>query len=274
VRAVEAIARWGGTSRAQHRCVHPPASGHLASNPNTVLAQLGHAGFHVSAERRGAGGTVSGGDFYTLSVRAPGHIGVVIGDVCGRGVDGEEHLSRILPRVHQLARSGASPAELLGELNRTVATELPTDRFVTAAAFEFDIGARLLTVSNAGHVPGIVRRARDRRVSIVGRASGMPLGIVEGMTYLEEHYELNRGDVIVLMTDGVLEAVEPDLLSMSTLTRFLAEASEGAAGAHRLLLGRFEECTRGKRADDMTLMALEAMPEPTSDSFSDFARAS
>jgi serine phosphatase RsbU (regulator of sigma subunit) len=228
----------------------------------------------VSAERRGAGGTVGGGDFYTLSVKAPGHIGVVIGDACGRGVDGEEHLSRILPRVHELALSGASPAELLAELNRTVATELPTDRFVTAAAFDFDIGARLLTVANAAHVPAMVRRARDRHVSIVGRASGMPLGILERMTYLEEHYELNRGDVIVLMTDGVLEAVESDLLSMSTLTRFLAEASDGAADVHRLLLRKFEECTRGKRADDMTLVALEAMAEPTSKGVSDFARAS
>jgi len=264
----------GGTSRAHHRDVPQPASCHLASTAGGVLTQSGHAGFHVSVERRGAGGTVGGGDFYTLSIKAPGRIGVVIGDACGRGVDGELHLSRILPMVHQLALSRASPAELLGELNRTVATQLPTDRFVTAAAFEFDIGARLLTVANAAHVPALVRRARDRRVSIVGRASGMPLGIVEGMTYLEERFELNRGDVIVLMTDGVLEAVESDLLSMSKLTGFLAEASEGAGDVHRFLLRKFEECTGGKRADDMTLIALEAMRGPTSESLSEFARAS
>jgi serine phosphatase RsbU (regulator of sigma subunit) len=263
-----------GTACALHQGVYRLASCHLASNPSGVLTQLGHAGFHVSAEKRGAGGTVGGGDFYTLAVRAPGHIGVVIGDACGRGEDGEAQLSRILPKVHQLALSGASPAELLTELNRTVATELAADRFVTAAAFEFDIGAGLLTVANAAHVPAMVRRARDRRVSIVGRASGMPLGILESTTYLDERYELNRGDVIVLMTDGVLEAVESDLLSMSTLKRFLAEASDGAGGVHRFLLRKFEECTRGKSADDMTLMALEAMPEPISGSLSEFARAS
>jgi hypothetical protein len=61
---------------------------------------------------------------------------------------------------------------------------------------------------------------------------------------------------------------------MSTLTRFLDEASDGAADVHRFLLRKFEECTRGGRADDMTLMALEAMAEPNSGSLSDLARAS
>jgi len=62
--------------------------------------------------------------------------------------------------------------------------------------------------------------------------------------------------------DGVLEALESDLLSMSTLKRLVAEASEGANNVHRALLRRFEECTAGKVADDMTLMALESTPEP------------
>jgi serine phosphatase RsbU (regulator of sigma subunit) len=186
---------------------------------------------------------------------------VVIGDAAGRGADGAEQLSRILPKVHELALSGASPAELLTVLNRTAAAELPHDRFVTAAAFEFDMRARTLTVANAAHVPAIVRRARGE-VVVVGRPSGVPLGIVEQTTYIEEHCELNHGDVVVLMTDGVLEALESDLLSMSTLKRLVAEASEGASNVHRSLLRRFEECTAGKVADDMTLMALESTPEP------------
>lgn len=263
-----------GTSRALGRLVHQLASCHDASNPSGVLTRWDHSGFHVSAEHRGAGGTAGGGDFYTLAVRASGHIGVVIGDACGRGADGETQISRILPKVRELALSRASPAALLMELNRTVATTLPTDRFVTAAAFEFDIGAGVLTVANAAHVPAMVRRAGDGHVSVVGRASGMPLGIEETTTYRDEHYDLNRGDVIVLMTDGVLEAVESDLLSMSTLQQFLSEASEGASNVHRFLLRKFEECSTGKRVDDMTLLSLEAVGTPISGSLPDFARAS
>jgi sigma-B regulation protein RsbU (phosphoserine phosphatase) len=246
-------------------------SSHYASNPR-VLTRWDHAGFHVSAERRGVGGSIGGGDFYTLAVRAPGHIGVVIGDACGRGVDGEAQLSKILPTIHELALSGAPPAELLGELNSAVASKLPADRFVTAAAFEFDMRAGVLTVANAAHVPAIVRRARDRHVSVIGRASGIPLGILPNTTYLAESYELDQGDVVVLMSDGVLEAVESDLTSMSTLQQFLSDAQSGAVDVHRLLLQKFEECTTGARADDMTLMVLEATPEPISGDLLGFAR--
>jgi serine phosphatase RsbU (regulator of sigma subunit) len=247
---------------------HPP------SVRSGSLTRWNDAGFHVSAERRGEGGTTGGGDFYTLTVRRPGHIGVVIGDACGRGADGEAQLSRILPEVHRLALSGAPPAQLLTELNRAVAAELPPDRFVTAAAFEFDIRAGVLTVANAGHVPALVRRARGRSVSVLGRPSGMPLGIVAHTTYLEEYHALNRGDVVVLMTDGMLEAVEADLMSMSTLRRLLAEASEGAADVHRLLLRACDKSNQGKCADDMTLVALEATPEVATERFLDLARAS
>ena len=248
----------------------------LASFRTGLLTPWDDAGFEVSAECWGVCGKTGGGDFFTLAVRAPGHIGVVIGDACGRGEDGEAQLSTVLPEVHRLALSGASPAELLTELNRIAAERLPVDRFVTAAAFEFNMRAGVLTVANAAHVPAIIRRGRGRQVAVIGHASGMPLGIDAGSTYRDEHHELNLGDVIVLMTDGVLEAVESDLLSMTTLKRLLGEAEEGAADVHRFLLRKCEECTRGKRVDDMTLMALEATPEhqPASGRLADLAQAS
>lgn len=245
-------------------------SSHYASHPG-VLTAWDHAGFSVSAERRGVGGSIGGGDFYTLAVRAPGHIGVVIGDACGRGVDGEAQLSKILPTIHELALSGAEPAALLAQLNSAVASGLPADRFVTAAAFEFDMRRGTLTVANAAHVPAL-HRARNQSVSVIGRASGVPLGILPDTTYLAECHELNQGDVIVLMSDGVLEAVESDLAGMSTLRELLRDDATTAIDLHRRLLQRFEECTTGARADDMTLMVLEATPEPISGSLLDFAR--
>jgi phosphoserine phosphatase RsbU/P len=236
-----------------------------------MLTSWERSGFLVSAERRGAGGA-KGGDFYTLAVRAPGRIGVVIGDACGRGADGEAQLALILPRVRELALSGLSPARLLSALNRTVIAELALDRFVTAAAFELDTRSGGFTVANAGHVPAMLRRAGQ--VSVVGRASGAPLGFSEDTTYTDEHHELSRGDVMVLMTDGVLEAVEADLTTMSTLQTLLAETRGGASGVHRFLLRRFEECTAGRRADDMTLVALEALMDVRASNTVEYAKAS
>ena len=249
----------------------PPLTLSPASENGGMLTSWERSGFHVSAERRGAGGA-KGGDFYTLAVRAPGRIGVVIGDTCGWGADGEEQLALILPKVRDLALSGLSPARLLSELNRTVIAELALDRFVTAAAFELDAQRGVFTVANAGHVPAMLRRAGQ--VSVVGSASGAPLGFSEDSTYTEEHHELSRGDVIVLMTDGVLEAVEANLAKMSTLRTLFAETREGAYGVHRLLLRKFEECTAGRRADDMTLVALEAMTDVSASNTIEYAKAS
>lgn len=252
-----------------------------------MLTPWDGAGFHVAAERRGVGGT-GGGDFYTLAVRAPGHVGVVIGDTCGRGSDGEAQLSLILPKIHELALSGLLPAALLFELNRIVGATLPADRFVTAAAFELDMRAGMLTVANAAHVPALVRARRGGEVAIVGQASGTPLGLWENTAYVDEHSELYEGDLIVLMTDGVLEALEPDLVAMSTLKRLLADTmdapdappasrpsgSNRARTIHDALLRKFDDCTAGGRPDDMTLMVLQAIFEPIGSSFLDFARAS
>jgi len=110
-------------------------------------------------------------------------------------------------------------------------------------------------------------------VSLVGHASDVPLGIVRDTIYREELYELHAGDVVVLMTDGVLEAIEPDLRSMSTVSRFLGEASEGAADVHRFLLEKLDQLTAGTLGDDMTLVAVEATHELSND-LRDYAQAS
>jgi sigma-B regulation protein RsbU (phosphoserine phosphatase) len=233
----------------------------LASLSNGLLTPWDDSGFDVAAECWGVCGKTGGGDFFTLAMRAPGHIGVVIGDACGRGEDGEAQLSRVFPELRRLALSGASPGELLTDLNRTVAERLPVDRFVTVAAFELDLRRGLLTVANAAHVPAIIRSGWSRDVEVVGHACGMPLGIDVNSTYRDEYHKLYPGDVVVLMTDGVLEAVESDLLAMTTLRRLVGEADDRAADVHRSLLRKCEECTRGDRVDDMTLMVLEAAPE-------------
>lgn len=261
----------GGTQRAQPPVVPRPTP-FVPSENGGLLTSWDLSGFHVSAERRGAGGGAKGGDFYTLAVRAPGRIGVLIGDACGRGADGEKQLARILPKVRELALSGLSPARLLSELNKTAFARLALDRFVTAAAFELDAKRGALAVANAGHVPALVHRAGQ--VSVVGCVSGAPLGFSAETTYTEEHHRLLQGDVIVLMTDGVLEAIEADLTTMSTLRSLFAQSAEGARGVHALLLRKFEECTRGRCADDMTLVALEALSEASTSNTNHYARAS
>jgi len=195
-----------------------------------------------------------GGDFYYASLGSQGRLAVVIGDACGRGSEGARLLTHLLPAVHALVKPGSGPARLLAELNRRVAIGVPIDRFITAAALEIDANAGLLRVANAGHVPPLLRK-RDGGVALIGRASGPPLGMLKDARYDEETVEVERGDLLVFMTDGVVEPLESDLVNMSHLRKTIARAGGRVHSSVGRLL-RDVQC----EADDRTLVSLEIAP--------------
>jgi serine phosphatase RsbU (regulator of sigma subunit) len=230
----------------------------LVVNPKLGGAwQLGV--FKILAESRCAGGDV-GGDFYAFGLREPNRLAVVIGDACGRGAEGAQLLPHVLPLLDQLPSTSGRPSLLLEALNEHLAGRMPSDRFVTGAVLELDAEAGTLTVANAGHVPAMLRSG-DGEVTVVGRASGPPLGIVAHHCYLDESYPIASGDVVVFMTDGVLEAIETDLSAMSRLAAVMAQQPGRGSDVHRRLLASLPTYPPERRADDMTLLSLELVAE-------------
>jgi serine phosphatase RsbU (regulator of sigma subunit) len=248
--------RYGAVARAVHRF-------RLVYFSNTVVQAIPDGprwklgAFQLLAESGFGGGPV-GGDFYAFELRDAKRLAIVIGDACGRGTDGAELLPNIVPRLEALARSFARPSRLLEELNRRIILEMPSDRFVTGAAFDFDAQSGILTVANAGHVPAILRDARGN-VRVIGQASGPPLGVFGNCNYTDQHYRIGKGDVVVFMTDGILEVVENDLAEMPRLKALVAEAPAGSRGVHRFLMDYVKGRSRERRADDMTLLSLEVL---------------
>jgi phosphoserine phosphatase RsbU/P len=229
----------------------------VRSNPPPgILWELG--GFRMLAESRSNGG-LRGGDFYTFALRAPTRLAVVIGDACGRGPDGAALLPLVLPTVDRLLSLDEPPSRLLAALNRALVGSVPADRFVTAAAFELDTRAGTVVAACAAHVPTLFRSTGTVRA--VGTASGPPLGIVRDCVYADECHDLRPGDVAIFMTDGVLEALETNLLTMETLRRCLAAAPAGNRGVHRSLLSALDRCTARSRADDALLLSLEVIDD-------------
>jgi serine phosphatase RsbU (regulator of sigma subunit) len=229
---------------------------HQFVNPTSHSAwNLG--GFQMLAEGRPSDG--QSGDFFAFRLSGPNRLAVVIGDVCGHGRDVAAHLQRVAERLKRPAPVG--PGRFLMELNRVLVGQLATDRFVTSAAFEIDRRARTLTVANAGHVPAILRRANGA-VTIVGRASGPPLGILEHPRYYEESVPCDEGDVMVLMTDGIVEAVETDLTEMPKLLALTAQSVGSGWAIHHRLLASLGAENEARDPDDMTLLSLELMGEP------------
>lgn len=229
----------------------------LVVNPSSDVAWETRA-FRVLGQSRAAVGPL-GGDFFAIRLRSPERLALVIGDICGRGEEVAHLLPRVLARVEQLASQPARPGHFLESLNRALLTQLSSDRFVTASAVEIDAASGTLTIANAGHVPVVLRRARGG-AQLIGRASGPPLGILSDSSYFDETYSLSPGDLMVLMTDGVLEAVETDLAGMPKLMALVEQTQGNGDAVYGRLLERLREQQLLHEPDDTTLLSLELLP--------------
>lgn len=216
-------------------------------------APLSLAGFRVHADYEPAAEV--GGDFYFVTARSATKLNVVIGDACGRGVSAASLVTRIGPEVRELVHSGASPSLFLSTLSAQISGRLPPDVFITAVCLQLDSERRTMVVANAGHVPPVVRRG-DGSTRIVGRASGPPLGILGTVHYATEVMRLDVSDIIVLMTDGVLESFEQDLWHMHTLKHLLAEDPADSLSLNRKIMNELRVASSNGHEDDLTLVTI------------------
>jgi serine phosphatase RsbU (regulator of sigma subunit) len=184
-----------------------------AENDRTAARQL-QRGFMSSRLPPGIGITAHaeylpafdvGGDFYCVKHVADRTISVAIGDVSGNGVSAALLMSRVQADMERSIGAGDAPAAVLGAANQRL-TDVAKEMFVTAACIRVDADARRLQVANAGHLPIVLRRATGE-VIVFGGASGVPLGVA-ACEYEEEEFFLERGDILLLMTDGLLEALD------------------------------------------------------------------
>lgn len=145
-----------------------------------------------------------GGDFYDVVDLGGGRVMVAIGDVSGKGVTAALMMSRVSSELRRLVMDGASPAEVLGGLNRVLPVWMGEDRFVTVVCAELDMNKGEWIVANAGHVFPFLRRANGDVLQI-STLSGAPVGVIPDAHYEEERLSAQSGDIFLLTTDGVSE---------------------------------------------------------------------
>jgi serine phosphatase RsbU (regulator of sigma subunit) len=168
-----------------------------------------------------------GGDFYDFVEIGPGVWVILVADVSGKGIPAAMALGSLRSAFHTLTRNSSSPARIVTELSNVLYEEWLGSPYVTCIVGTFDLPARTLTYTNAGHPPGIVAGAAEIRHLARG---GVPAGLLPDAEFEQELLELCAGDAILLVTDGVTEALEAE---ERPLERNL-ETSRGASSAAEL----------------------------------------
>lgn len=139
-----------------------------------------------------------GGDFYQVFPQSDGSALLVVGDVSGKGLRAAMTGTLVLGGLRLLAQESVSPRQVLHQLNNLLAHS-PDGGFVTCLCARIGRDG-LFTVANAGHLAPY-RNGEECEVD-----SGLPLGIVANAEYTETTLQLEAGDALTFMSDGVVEA--------------------------------------------------------------------
>jgi len=197
-----------------------------------------------------------GGDFYDFVTLEDGRLGLVIGDVAGKGVPAALVMAITRTMLRTASRHLASPGQVLAAVNEGLAVDIPPGMFVTCFLAQLDPASGRLSYANAGHL--LPYRWGASPVAEV-RATGMPLGLMAGSVYEEFELELCAGDGVLLHSDGLVEAhnARREMFGTPRLAALLGRCPP-APGLMDDLLSELERFTGGaaEQEDDLTLVAV------------------
>ncbi|WP_328960944.1 SpoIIE family protein phosphatase [Streptomyces virginiae] len=149
-----------------------------------------------------------GGDWYDVIPLPGGRTGLVIGDVMGHGIHAAAVMGQLRTAVRTLARHDVPPAELLRSLDAVVA-DLGEDEMATCVYAVHDAATGVCVIARAGHPPPAVVPP-DGDIAFLDGPPGTPLG-TGGQDFRTEEVRLPPGSLLVLYTDGLIEARDRDL---------------------------------------------------------------
>ena len=205
-----------------------------------------------------------GGDFYAFMDLPDGRIVLVTGDVTGKGVPAALVMASTRSLLRGEITRQLNPAEILRRANEQLCSDIPQNMFVTCMCAIIDPSTGRTVMANAGHnVPYICNGLRLREF----RATGMPLGLMAGVSYEESETELRPGDSFVLHSDGIAEARNGDgeMFGFPRMKRVL-EKSHGSEGAISRVLDELRAFAgpQWEQEDDITLVVLQRLVDSQS----------
>ena len=207
-----------------------------------------------------------GGDYYDFLALPGGQLGIALGDISGKGIPAALMMASLQASLRaEAARAAGDVAGLIARVNQALFDASSEDRYTTFFYGQYDPSTLKLTYVNAGHCAPMLLRAADNFRTIDRLSIGGPvIGLIPECTYEQGEVTLNKGDELVIFTDGVSEAMNrnleewgearlaasirncPACTSPQLISHLMADADSFAAGA--------------PQHDDMTLVVVRILP--------------
>jgi serine phosphatase RsbU (regulator of sigma subunit) len=222
----------------------------LPDIPSVEFAAVSESSFEV------------GGDYYDVINLPDERIGIVIGDVSGKGVSAAFYMAELKGIVLSLSKICSTPRELLLRANDTLMESLEKNAFISAVYAVLDVPHASLTMARAGHCPVILISGDS---SELVRPSGIGLGLTNGSQFAqateEREIKLKHGDICIFYTDGITEArnAEMEEYGYERLVQVAGECRDCSAEVmkDKILQSVRTFIGQGAYTDDVTLVVVK-----------------
>lgn len=208
-----------------------------------------------------------GGDFYDFVKPDESRVGILIGDVSGKGVPAALTMAQLLAEFRLSARDLDTPSRVFQVLNESMCQRGTRGTFCTLSYILLELDTGRVLCASAGHHPAIAVRKGDLR--IFGNATGPPVGVMPDTVWTDTEARLKPGDTLLLYTDGIVEARAantradgislPEEFGMENLTRIAATLYQATPAEMIESINREVQrfCAPSSPHDDCTMIALK-----------------
>lgn len=201
-----------------------------------------------------------GGDFFDFIPIDEQHLGLVIGDVSGKGIPAALYMARLISDLRYYSLIVPPPVDLLSRINTILVERSHQGMFVSLIFMLLNTQNGELTISNAGHLPPLWYRDCYRHCVAIDGMTGVPLGIIANAEFQQERIQLQPGDHILLYTDGVTEArnARGKMFSSQRLEEIMDQPWQTPKLLIETVIGQVKRhCRNTQPHDDITLLAVK-----------------
>ena len=221
-----------------------------------ILPDLVNSQFSIAAKSLPA--AMVGGDLYDFIQFDSNTLGIAVGDVTGKGVPAALYMARLVSDFRQHAQRSRLPSAVFKSLNSLLVERSRRGMFVTMQYGILNSEDGKFMYSNAGHIP-YIKISSKRKIELLSGAKTIPLGIAPELEFEETSVQLKKGDFIVSITDGIIEAKNNagEEYSLDRTLDLLSKSKGTAEEIVEFLIKDVQVFAKGTdQHDDLTVLAM------------------